>query len=65
MIDKPIIVVFWFCRSLNMVKFDGLEWSSDKRSIIGVINMLYYVVLEILLGKDYNEKVDVWSCKVG
>ncbi|KAI9100836.1 hypothetical protein K1719_024198 [Acacia pycnantha] len=43
---------------------NGPTMFSDGRSISGVVRTPYYVAPKLLLGRDYNEKVDVWSSGV-
>ncbi|KAI4350110.1 hypothetical protein L6164_010627 [Bauhinia variegata] len=61
---KPDNVLFDSRNSLKLADFGSAEWFGDGRSMSGVVGTPYYVAPEVLMGRDYNEKVDVWSCGV-
>lgn len=56
-----------FLDSRNRVKlgdFGSADWLGDERSLNGIVGTPYYVAPEVVMGRDYNEKVDVWSAGV-
>lgn len=50
--------------NLKLADFGSAEWFAEGRSMTGVVGTPYYVAPEVLLGREYNEKVDVWSSGV-
>ncbi|KAJ1409340.1 Serine/threonine-protein kinase, active site [Sesbania bispinosa] len=61
---KPDNILFDSADNLKLADFGSAEWFGDGRSMSGVVGTPYYVAPEVLMGRDYNEKVDVWSCGV-
>lgn len=63
---KPENVLFDSKGKLKLADFGYAEWFwvNKKRMMTGVVGSPYYIAPEILLRKEYNEKVDVWSAGV-
>ncbi|KAK9293184.1 hypothetical protein L1049_021173 [Liquidambar formosana] len=62
---KPENVLFDRWNRLKLADFGSAEWFGDgERSMSGVVGTPYYVAPEVLEGREYNEKVDVWSAGV-
>ncbi|GMG99583.1 hypothetical protein Nepgr_001423 [Nepenthes gracilis] len=62
---KPDNILFDSRNRLKLCDFGSAEWfSGEKRSMRGVVGTPYYVAPEVLSGREYNEKVDVWSAGV-
>ncbi|GAB2277621.1 hypothetical protein Dimus_012329 [Dionaea muscipula] len=62
---KPDNVLFDSWNRLKLCDFGSAEWfGAEKRTMRGVVGTPYYVAPEVLSGRDYNEKVDVWSAGV-
>lgn len=58
---KPDNILFDSADNLKLADFGSAEWFGDGRSMSGVVGTPYYVAPEVLLGREYDEKVDVWS----
>ncbi|XP_071734705.1 phosphoenolpyruvate carboxylase kinase 2-like isoform X2 [Rutidosis leptorrhynchoides] len=63
---KPDNVLFDSRGNLKLADFGSAECfaMNDNRTMTGVVGTPYYVAPEILSGREYNEKVDVWSAGV-
>ncbi|XP_071706918.1 phosphoenolpyruvate carboxylase kinase 2-like [Rutidosis leptorrhynchoides] len=63
---KPDNVLFDSRGNLKLADFGSAEWfaMNDRQTMTGVVGTPYYVAPEILSGREYNEKVDVWSAGV-
>lgn len=61
---KPDNVLFGGGGDLKLADFGSAEWFGDGRRMSGVVGTPYYVAPEVLMGREYGEKVDVWSCGV-
>ncbi|KAK7258633.1 hypothetical protein RIF29_24214 [Crotalaria pallida] len=61
---KPENLLFDSWGNLKVCDFGSAEWFGDERSMNGIVGTPYYVAPEVLLGREYNEKVDVWSSGV-
>ncbi|XP_061352269.1 phosphoenolpyruvate carboxylase kinase 1-like [Gastrolobium bilobum] len=61
---KPDNLLFDSMNNLKLADFGSAELFGDGRSMSGVVGTPYYVAPEVLMGSEYDEKVDVWSCGV-
>lgn len=61
---KPENLLFDSWENLKVCDLGSAEWFGEGRSMNGVVGTPYYVAPEVLLGREYNEKVDVWSSGV-
>ncbi|KAL6142453.1 hypothetical protein ACLB2K_060733 [Fragaria x ananassa] len=62
---KPENVLFDSRNNMKLADFGSAEWcSGEGGSMEGVVGTPYYVAPEVLMGRLYNEKVDVWSAGV-
>ncbi|KAM7269590.1 hypothetical protein ACFE04_025087 [Oxalis oulophora] len=62
---KPENVLFDESNRIKIADFGSAEWLSEGQgTAIGVVGTPYYVAPEVVMGREYNEKVDVWSAGV-
>ncbi|KAE8008031.1 hypothetical protein FH972_004580 [Carpinus fangiana] len=61
---KPDNLLFDRRNNLKVADFRSAVWLPEGRCVGGVVGTSYYVVPEVLMGREYNEKVDVWSAGV-
>ncbi|OIW13794.1 hypothetical protein TanjilG_31683 [Lupinus angustifolius] len=61
---KPDNILFDSMGILKLGDFGSAEWFSEEKMMSGIVGTPYYVAPEILMGREYDEKVDVWSCGV-
>ena len=61
---KPDNLLFDGRNKLEVADFGSAVWLTKGRCVGGVVGTLYYVAPKVLMGKEYNENVDVWSTKV-
>ncbi|CAA6655271.1 unnamed protein product [Spirodela intermedia] len=61
---KPDNVLFDAWGQLKLADFGSADWFGDGRPLRGVVGTPYYVAPEVLSGREYGEKVDVWSAGV-
>lgn len=63
---KPDNILFDSRNRLKLADFGSAEWFAvnDRRTMTGIVGTPYYVAPEVLSGREYNEKVDVWSAGV-
>lgn len=63
---KPDNVLFDSMGKLKLADFGSADWfgMNEGGTMTGVVGTPYYVAPEVLLGREYNEKVDVWSAGV-
>ncbi|KAF5795548.1 putative protein kinase CAMK-CDPK family [Helianthus annuus] len=63
---KPDNVLFDSRGRLKLADFGSAEWfgMNEGGMMTGVVGTPYYVAPEILSGREYNEKVDIWSAGV-
>ncbi|XP_016503089.1 phosphoenolpyruvate carboxylase kinase 2-like [Nicotiana tabacum] len=60
---KPDNILFDSQDNLKLADFGYAEWflGNEKKTMRGLVGTPYYVAPEVLLGREYNEKVDIWS----
>ncbi|KAJ8540325.1 hypothetical protein K7X08_030244 [Anisodus acutangulus] len=63
---KPDNILFDSQDNLKLADFGSAEWfmGCEGKMMNGVVGTPYYVAPEVLLGKEYNERVDIWSAGV-
>lgn len=61
---KPDNILFDSEDRLKLADFGSAELWCEGGVMSGVVGTPYYVAPEVLMGKEYNEKVDVWSVGV-
>lgn len=61
---KPDNLLFDGRNNLKVADFGSAVWLPEGRGVGGVVGTPYYVAPEVLMGREYNEKVDVWSAGV-
>ncbi|CAJ1961168.1 unnamed protein product [Sphenostylis stenocarpa] len=61
---KPENLLFDDGNNLKLSDFGSAEWFGEGRPMSGVVGSPYYVAPEVLMGREYDEKVDVWSSGV-
>ncbi|KAG0486332.1 hypothetical protein HPP92_008427 [Vanilla planifolia] len=61
---KPDNIMFDGKGRLLLADFGSAECFGDGRAMRGIVGTPYYVAPEVLAGRDYGEKVDVWSAGV-
>ncbi|XP_042515920.1 phosphoenolpyruvate carboxylase kinase 1-like [Macadamia integrifolia] len=61
---KPDNILFDSGNRLKLADFGSADIFHDGLPMRGIVGTPYYVAPEVLSGRDYNEKVDVWSAGV-
>ncbi|KAF0933461.1 hypothetical protein E2562_018556 [Oryza meyeriana var. granulata] len=61
---KPDNLLFDGSGVLKLGDFGSAEWFGDGRPMTGLVGTPYYVAPEVVAGREYGEKVDVWSAGV-
>ncbi|KAM7257388.1 hypothetical protein ACFE04_013129 [Oxalis oulophora] len=62
---KPDNILFDNDNNVKLTDFGSAVFNIEGESTMsGVVGTPYYVAPEVLAGKEYGEKVDVWSCGV-
>ena len=61
---KPENILFDEGNAIKVADFGSSEVVREGEMVNGVVGTPYYVPPEVLLGKEYGEKVDVWSAGV-
>ncbi|KAJ0967590.1 hypothetical protein J5N97_024507 [Dioscorea zingiberensis] len=61
---KPDNVMFDSRGRIRLVDFGSAECFGEERAMSGVVGTPHYVAPEVLAGREYSEKVDVWSAGV-
>ncbi|XP_009621492.1 phosphoenolpyruvate carboxylase kinase 1-like [Nicotiana tomentosiformis] len=63
---KPDNILFDSQDNLKLADFGYAEWfvGNERKMMKGLVGTPYYVAPEVLLGREYNEKVDIWSAGV-
>ncbi|KAF9660801.1 hypothetical protein SADUNF_Sadunf19G0035700 [Salix dunnii] len=61
---KPENILFDEMNRAKLADFGSADWVAEEGRLSGVVGTPYYVAPEVVMGRDYNEKVDVWSAGV-
>ncbi|KAF2285462.1 hypothetical protein GH714_004709 [Hevea brasiliensis] len=61
---KPDNILLDSLNSVKLADFGSAEVVMEGEMINGVVGTPYYVAPEVLVGREYGEKVDIWSAGV-
>ncbi|WCJ43801.1 Calcium-dependent protein kinase family protein [Euphorbia peplus] len=61
---KPENILFDRRGRVKLCDFGSAEWLNEEGMMTGVVGTPYYVAPEVVMGREYNEKADVWSVGV-
>lgn len=61
---KPDNILLNDSNELKLADFGSAECFREGQLMNGVVGTPYYVAPEVLAGRDYSEKVDIWSAGV-
>ncbi|XP_016432671.1 phosphoenolpyruvate carboxylase kinase 1 [Nicotiana tabacum] len=61
---KPDNILYNNSNELKLADFGSAEWFREGQLMSGVVGTPYYVAPEVLAGRNYSEKVDIWSAGV-
>ncbi|KAG6757351.1 hypothetical protein POTOM_037659 [Populus tomentosa] len=61
---KPDNILFDEENTIKLADFGSAEVVTEEEMVSGVVGTPYYVAPEVLLGREYGKKVDVWSAGV-
>ncbi|GAV92348.1 Pkinase domain-containing protein, partial [Cephalotus follicularis] len=61
---KPENILFDCRGRVNLVDSGLTCWLGEEGVMTSVVGTPYYVVPEVLMGREYDEKVDLWSAGV-
>ncbi|EEF40373.1 calcium-dependent protein kinase, putative [Ricinus communis] len=61
---KPDNILFDSRNRVKLADFGSADWIGEESTMSGVVGTPYYAAPEVVLGREYNEKVDVWSAGV-
>lgn len=64
---KPDNILFDSRNRVKLCDFGSAEWFGGvegRERMNGIVGTPYYVAPEVLAGREYNEKIDVWSAGV-
>ncbi|KAL2942631.1 Phosphoenolpyruvate carboxylase kinase 1 [Bienertia sinuspersici] len=65
---KPDNILFDTRNRVKLCDFGSAEWYGGvlegRERMSGIVGTPYYVAPEVLAGREYNEKIDVWSAGV-
>jgi calcium/calmodulin-dependent protein kinase I len=61
---KPDNLLFDAAGALRLGDLGSADWFGDGRAMTGLVGTPCYVAPEVVAGREYGEKVDVWSAGV-
>ncbi|XP_006350688.1 phosphoenolpyruvate carboxylase kinase 1 [Solanum tuberosum] len=61
---KPDNILFTDSNELKLADFGSAECFHEGQLMSGVVGTPYYVAPEVLAGRNYSEKIDIWSAGV-
>ncbi|XP_073300906.1 phosphoenolpyruvate carboxylase kinase 1-like [Primulina huaijiensis] len=61
---KPENTLFNSYNELKLADFGSAEYFHSGELMSGIVGTPYYVAPEVVAGREYNEKVDIWSAGV-
>lgn len=61
---KPDNILFNSNNVLKLADFGSAEYFHSGELMSGIVGTPYYVAPEVVSGREYNEKVDIWSAGI-